>query len=508
MTPKTLLARSALAACLIALAAPVAAQPLQTAGPPTDFPPDDYEGRQFVDSRGCVYIRAGVDGTVTWVPRVNRDREQLCGFQPTFADAPAPAPAPQPEPEAPAETQVVQAPAPEEAAPEAAPGPRAETRTAEAMPRQVPRPQAQPRSRPAPAQVRIEVPRRAPSPAPRATGDPIRTVAGAQAPQQSRQVAPSAPRPAIGREPAGVAGARSPGGTPVSQRYLVGREGERLRCGPQAKPPYSYRILSSAEAEALPAGARVYRYAAAETGGGTKVYRSVSGRAVSGEARVLPRHLWQPPQPESARVEVPEGYEPAWDDGRLNPRRAEQTLNGRERMLLVWTNTTPRRLIDRASGEDVTASHPRLFYPFTDLATQNAYLSAKDELEVRVAQDGRVRLMQKTDGQARVATRSAPAQPAVPRAQPVRQAAPAAPEPRAAASHRFVQVGTFGVPANAQRTAARLQAMGLPVRLSRMSRGGKSYRIVLAGPFTSKAQVRDALGTARRAGFTDAFPRN
>ncbi|MFP4239716.1 MAG: SPOR domain-containing protein, partial [Rhodosalinus sp.] len=311
-----------------------------------------------------------------------------------------------------------------------------------------------------------------------------------------------------GRAPAAVAGARCPGGTPVSRRYLAGREGERLRCGPQAKPPYSFRIPSAAEAEALPEGARIHRHAAADADDGAKVYRSVSGRAVSGEARVLPRHLWQPPQPEEARVEVPDGYEPAWDDGRLNPRRAEQTLNGRERMLLVWTNTTPRRLIDRASGEDVTARHPRLFYPFTDLATQNAYLSAKDELEVRVAQDGRVRLVQKTDGQADVATRSAPVQPAAPRAQPVREAPPAAPEPRAAAPHRFVQVGTFGEPANAQRTAARLQAMGLPVRLSRMSRGGRSYRIVLAGPFTSEARLRDALGTARRAGFADAFPRN
>jgi cell division protein FtsN/outer membrane biosynthesis protein TonB len=495
MTPNRLLARSALAACLIALAAPVAAQPLRTAGPPADFPPDGYEERQFVDSRGCVYIRAGVDGNVTWVPRVNRDREQLCGFQPTFADAPAPRPAPQPEPEAPAETQVVEAPKPqEEETPAAATAPRAETRTAEAAPRPAPRSQAQQRSRPAPAPVRMEVPRRAPSPAPRATGDPIRTVAGAQA-----------QRPAASREPAEIIGARCPGGTPVSQRYLVGREGERLRCGPQAKPPHTYRILTAAAAEALPSGARVYRYAAADSGGGAKVYRSVSGRPVSGEARVLPRHLWQPSLPDSARVEVPEGYEPAWEDGRLNPRRAEQTLNGRERMLLVWTNTTPRRLIDRASGEDVTAQHPRLFYPFTDIATQNAYLSAKDDLEVGVASDGRVRLVQKPDAQARVTTRSAPAEPVAKRAQPSRQAAAT---PRAAASHRFVQVGTFGVPANAQRTAARLQSMGLPVRLSPMTRGGKSYQIVLAGPFATETQLRGALVTARRAGFADAFPRN
>ena len=72
----------------------------QSSGVPADFPRSSFNGNQFVDSAGCAFIRAGVGGAVTWVPRVDRRRNQLCSFQPTFAAA-APAPAP-----------VVEAPAP------------------------------------------------------------------------------------------------------------------------------------------------------------------------------------------------------------------------------------------------------------------------------------------------------------------------------------------------------------------------------------------------------------
>ena len=43
---------------------------------------------------------------------------------------------------------------------------------------------------------------------------------------------------------------------------------------------------------------------------------------------------------------MPRGYRPAWDDDRLNSRRAEQTLRGRASMREIWTDTVPRRLID------------------------------------------------------------------------------------------------------------------------------------------------------------------
>ncbi|MFK7867716.1 MAG: hypothetical protein AB8B58_00600 [Roseobacter sp.] len=51
---------------------------------PKVLPPATFKGTQYVDSDGCVYIRAGVDNIVRWVPRVTRDRRQVCGFVPTL----------------------------------------------------------------------------------------------------------------------------------------------------------------------------------------------------------------------------------------------------------------------------------------------------------------------------------------------------------------------------------------------------------------------------------------
>ena len=59
------------------------AQGLQVS-PPAEFPPSSYTASQYVDSRGCVYVRAGVDGVVSWVPRVSRQRTPICGQQPSL----------------------------------------------------------------------------------------------------------------------------------------------------------------------------------------------------------------------------------------------------------------------------------------------------------------------------------------------------------------------------------------------------------------------------------------
>ena len=65
---------------------------------PAEFPPASYKGKQYVDSQGCVFIRAGIDGNVSWIPRMTRARKVVCGFAPSLGSQTASAPAARPAP--------------------------------------------------------------------------------------------------------------------------------------------------------------------------------------------------------------------------------------------------------------------------------------------------------------------------------------------------------------------------------------------------------------------------
>lgn len=50
---------------------------------PAELPPADYAGQQYVDSNGCMFVRAGTAAEVLWVPRVSREGTPVCGNPPS-----------------------------------------------------------------------------------------------------------------------------------------------------------------------------------------------------------------------------------------------------------------------------------------------------------------------------------------------------------------------------------------------------------------------------------------
>lgn len=410
---------------------------------PAEFPPTSFKGSQYVDSRGCVYIRAGIDGNVTWVPRMTRGRQHICNAQPTFASVPAP----QPQQTAATSKATVLPPPADAPKPAAAPAP-------------APASKPQPASRPAPRVVTaqpapVPKPVRVAPPAPqRVSVSPV-----AIAPAPARQVAVPARKVNTARVPV----ARSTGlgctwASPHSARYMRGKD---VRCGPQAVPPVTVGP-------------------AATTG------RAVSGPQgvqITARTRIAPLHVARMQAQSNDIGPVPEGYRPVWEDDRLNPYRAHQTLEGRRMMDLRWTRDVPRRLIDNSSGLDVTAFNPDLIYPYTSMDQQRAARPA------RISTKGSA-----TDATPRVSTRSSPK-------------AADGKTLRVAASHRYVQVGTYPSDTAARADAARLKRAGLTVRMGTLHRGGSTARVLLAGPYGSPQSLGNALHAARRAGFPAAVTR-
>ena len=80
----------------MSLSAGAAAQSLRAVDGPAELPPAGYAANRYVDSRGCVFIRAGYGPNTVWVPQVTRDRKLLCGQAPSLPPEPAAGPAPKP----------------------------------------------------------------------------------------------------------------------------------------------------------------------------------------------------------------------------------------------------------------------------------------------------------------------------------------------------------------------------------------------------------------------------
>ncbi|MDF3382351.1 MULTISPECIES: SPOR domain-containing protein [Sulfitobacter] len=445
---------------------------------PAEFPPSSYKGKQYVDSAGCVFIRAGIDGNVSWVPRMSRAREQICGFQPTngvkVAEAKVEA----------AQTKV-----------DPAPAKRPPARVAEA-----PAPKAKPKApvaRPAPQKV---VRRVAPAPARSTAPKVVRETAPRPVP-----VVPSKPVALAAPAPAGFVTA-CPGASPLSQRYMRRGDGYSVRCGPQAEPIVTGRLAPSSpqrgtapqpyrSAGVMPGVAAAPARIVAPAAVAAPVVSAKPARAVGTQTRIVPKHV-AINRVNTTNVKVPKGYRKVWEDDRLNPHRAEQTLEGRADMLLVWTQTVPRRLVNKATGEDVTAKVP-LIYPYLDIETQRRKL-------------GRVKIVERDGQVVKRVLRYRNAAPIHRDARPIKKApvysSRSAPTAQPSTKAGYVQVGVFGSPANAQRAARQIAALGLPARIGKQTRGGKTYHSVQAGPIAG-GSAQAALGQLRRAGYRDAYLR-
>ncbi|MEZ5754105.1 MAG: SPOR domain-containing protein [Paracoccaceae bacterium] len=359
-------------------------------GGPRELPPPGFAGQQYVDSRGCVFLRAGMAGRVNWVPRVDRDRRPMCGYPPSTGGRAVAA-----------------------AAPEAAPGP---------APVVAPAPAPTPTPAPAPRRVAMaEPPESSYVPA------PVRVARPAAAPQ----MAPAAPvvAPFVAPRVAGQGRIACTTSAPVAQRLRLTNGGTVVVCS------RGDGTLEGLRAPIYPPGAGVGASLSPPEGRVVPLGQPSGIGSGSREARVA-QHS----------APVPKGYKPAWQDDRLNPLRGVGTAEGQAAQDQLWTRDLPAQM----QGAEVRA-------------------------ETQVTRS----------------TKSAPAEAA----------------PRASSGGIFVQVGSFGVPANAAGASARLAGLGLPVAMSKGRIGGKAVQVVLAGPFGSSAEAQAALRAARGAGFGDAFLR-
>ena len=288
---------------------------------PADIPPPGYSGRQYVDSAGCVFVRAGVGSVVNWVARVSRDGTHLCGYAPTFG-APA--------------TAVAAAPvAPGPAAPAPAPASAGAPVATVALTASPPPTGLQPRPVTPPA-ARVAVVAPVPS-APRPTAEQV------PGPYVSPYVAVSgavAPAPAAAALPSIVAAttitnAQSvcPNLSPVAQRYMLSDGRNVVRCGPQTSDPVGY--INNAGVPGL-------QVAGMNAPASFAAPNSVSQSVATAQVATVPP--------------VPAGYQPAWRDDRLNPYRGVAGANGAAQMAQRWTNGVPAQAITqtavRVAGHD------------------------------------------------------------------------------------------------------------------------------------------------------------
>jgi len=438
---------SGLALAVIVSGTAASAYTLQQASKPAEVPPASYRSDVYVDSRGCAYVRANIGSTVNWVPRLSSDRKTvICGLTPTasatgMASTRPPAP-PAPPPPAAATTT----PTPTTLA--AAAPPVAAAPTAAAPKPATPSPISRTMKVTCPtdgsaARVRIGSDTVSVQCAPGQTTAKSYIIQHGSG-ERTRLVASPAPAPV----PAPKAVARVPA-TPMpaasNARVLIGGVAPGTASVADGFGfGQGFGVTSGpGVADPVPSPAQTVRRApATTTPGGAAPAGSFSGSPVSNAERVV----------------IPSGYRAAWDDDRLNPSRGPQSAYGDQQMAARWDITKV----------PMEAANP---------APARGLIAQPDA--------GGVTLFSKSPSAVPAAVAQSPAASVV--------------------TKRYVQVGAFNVAANAERAAARLQALGLPGRVVQ-TRSGRT--VVVAGPYDNATALQNALASARRGGFSDAFLRN
>lgn len=382
------------------------AQGLRSPSPPAELPPTGYAANQFVDSRGCVYVRVGMGGLANWVPRLTQQRRHICNAQPTDMQAAAASarasgvPEPvqlQPLPDTEETPRTSRSTAASAAPAQTAPAQTAAVQTAAAQTAPQQQAQSQPRqARTAPQQA-TSAEAQGQAPRGQRVGRPMATIAGnlpdpgagtasqrqriggiaqtgaqtadtastaavLRATAQARGPVPSAPGVQGAAQRVASPSARQEGCRWASDASAALMRGDNVRCGPQQGFDRTTRVLTTPAPRAV-------RHNGIRATEGAMAHMPET-------TRVVPRHVWIEQQKSADLAPVPAGYRPVWSDDRLNPYRAHQTIAGMRAMDLRWTRDVPRQLIDIRTGDDVTDLLPDLVYPFTDMPTQMAAFAA------------------------------------------------------------------------------------------------------------------------------------